>query len=204
MRMGRAIQLGSILSLAIAASGCATTPPLDNPVLVRRAADGIENPVLVSPGAPTATSYHEVFNKALDVLDDYFLIFSESEYEGRIVTRARFAPGYEQIWKIGNPDPRNRLLATFQSIRQQAVLEIRAGERGGYLVYVIVNKELEDVPRPSRAVIGSAVFQEQSTVDRQLDVVGQVYNPNTGRAFIPIGRDWALEQQILQRMRECR
>ena len=43
------------------AAGCATTPPLDNPVLIRTAA--VENPVLVSPGIPTPEAYREVFDQ---------------------------------------------------------------------------------------------------------------------------------------------
>ena len=77
----------------------------------------------------------------------------------QIITKPRIAPGYEQFWKPGNPDPRGRLLATFQTIRQTAVAEIRAGERGGYLVYVVVEKELEDLAKPTQARIGGAVFQ---------------------------------------------
>src|SRR5438105_2663862 len=150
--MARVIRLG--WAVCLGATGCATAPPLDNPVLIRKPADGIENPVLVSPGVPTAGSYQEVFEKVVDVLDDYFVILSANPYEGRVVTMPRIAPGYEQVWKGGNPDPRERLQATFQTIRQTAVVEIRTGERGGYLVYVEVVKELEDLPKPNQATIG--------------------------------------------------
>ncbi|HEY1187864.1 MAG TPA: hypothetical protein VGE74_09415 [Gemmata sp.] len=185
---------------ALGPVGCATAPPLDNPTTVRRAE--IENPVLVSPGQPTAESYREVFEKCVEVLDDYFVLRTPNPYEGKITTQPRSAPGYEQFWKAGNPDPRQRLLATFQSTRQTATIEIRAGERGGYLVYVVVEKELEDVPRPSRATIGNAVFQEAPTVDRQLEVV----TPETvgSRAWIRTGRDYAFEQEILRRIRQCK
>lgn len=195
--------LRAVVILACAALGpvgCATAPPLDNPVAIRRVE--VENPVLVSPGQPTASSYREVFEKCVEVLDDYFDLNTPNPYEGRITTKPRVAPGYEQFWKGGNPDPRLRLLATFQSTRQTATVEIRAGERGGYLVYVVVDKELEDVPRPARATIGNAVFQEAPTVDRQVEVV----TPETAgnRAWIRTGRDYAFEQQILRRIRECR
>src|SRR6185312_7588734 len=83
----------------------------------------------------------------------------------------RIAPGYEQIWRPGNPNPRNRLLATLQTIRQTAVIDIHTGERGGYLVAITVMMEEEDLPRPSRVQTG-AVFQEAPTVDRHLEVVG--------------------------------
>ena len=49
---------------------------------------------------------------------------------------------------------------------------------------------------------GGAVFQELPTVDRQLEVVGPIVSP--GRMWFKIGRDFALEQQILAALRDCR
>jgi hypothetical protein len=184
------------------ATGCtATSPPLSNPLVVRNTAE-IENPVLVSPGQPTAASYREVFEKAIEVLDDYFELQTPNPYEGKITTKPRVAPGYEQFWKSGNPDPRQRLFATFQSVRQTATVEIRAGDRGGYLVYVVVERELEDVPRPALATVGNAVFQESPTVDRQLEVV--TGDTTTNRSWFKVGRDYAFEQEILRRIRQCK
>src|SRR5690348_10746347 len=75
--MARGIRLGWAVALGTAgAAGCATAPPVDNPVLVRRAVDDVENPVLVSPGVPTGVSYREVFEKCIDVVDDYFDILA--------------------------------------------------------------------------------------------------------------------------------
>ena len=193
--------LATALGLA-AIGGCATAPPVDNPLLVRN--EVIENPILVSPGTPTGLSYREVFEKCIDVVDDYYLILVANPYEGKIVTKPRIAPGYEQFWRAGNPDPRSRLMATFQTVRQTAVVEIRTGERGGYFVYVTVEKEQEDISRPSRQTLGSAVFQEAPTVDRNLEVVGPAPASASGLNWFPIGRDYALEQQLLKRIRECR
>lgn len=187
-------------------SGCATAPPLDNPMPlampVLAEQTPVENPVLVSPGMPTPEAYREVFERVVDVLSDYFELLPPNPYDGRIVTLPRIAPGYEQFWKPGNPDPRGRLLATFQTVRQRAVAEIRAGERGGYLVFVMVERELEDLPRPTQARIGNAIFQEAPTVDRRLEVVTADVSPDSG--WFAIGRDYALEQQILRRIRHCR
>ncbi len=193
------LPVAAIMACACA-TGCATAPPLDNPVLVRH--NEIENPVLVSPGQPTAASYREVFEKVVEVLDDYFDLHTPNPYEGRVTTKPRVAPGYEQFWKAGNPDARQRLLATFQSVRQTATVEIRAGERGGYLVYVVVEKELEDVPRPARATVGNAVFQERPSVDRQLEVVTP--DSSADRSWFKVGRDFAFEQEILRRIRQCK
>jgi hypothetical protein len=201
--MGNRARVGwAACLLAAGAAGCMATPPVDNPLLVRAEPAGIENPILVSPGLPTPEAYREVFEKTIDVLDDYFELLPPDPYDGRIVTRPRIAPGFEQFWKPGNPDSRGRLLATLQTIRQTAVAEIRAGERGGYLVYVVVERELEDLPRPSQSRVGNAVFQDAPTVDRQLEVVGG--ETTADHAWFKVGRDYALEQLILHRIRNCR
>jgi len=174
--------------------------PLSMPVLAEQPL--VENPVLVSPGMPTPEAYREVFERVVDVLSDYFELLPPNPYDGRIVTLPRIAPGYERFWKLGNPDPRGRLLATFQTVRQRAIAEIRAGERGGYLVFVLVERELEDLPRPTQARIGNAIFQESPTVDRRLEVVTPEISSEAG--WFSIGRDYALEQQILRRIRYCR
>ncbi|MBY0513232.1 MAG: hypothetical protein K2P78_04885 [Gemmataceae bacterium] len=203
--MARRIGL-ALAAAALGVTGCATAPPLDNPLQVRTpAADCVENPVLVSPGVPTGTSYKEVFEKCVDVLNDYFVLREANPYSGRIVAFPRIAPGYEQPWKAGNPDPRERLLATLQTIRQTAVIEVRTADRGGggYLVSVLVEKELEDLPRPALARFGAAVFQETPTVDRQvIEVVGPATSPDRG--WYKVGRDFAFEQLLLDRIRRCR
>jgi hypothetical protein len=200
--MARGVWLG--WAAAVVLAGCATAPPVDNPIAVRAPGrDDCENPVLVSPGQPTAVSYREVFEKCIDVVDDYFQVVSANPYAGQIVTAPRIAPGYEQVWKGGNPDPRERLLATFQTVRQTCVVTLRTGERGGYLVEVVVEKELEDLPRPSRQSVG-AVFQEAPTVARDLSVVPAAAIAPSGTSWFRIGRDFALEQQLLRRIQSCR
>ncbi|MFO0799156.1 MAG: hypothetical protein U0804_16935 [Gemmataceae bacterium] len=200
--MARGVWLG--WAAAVCLTGCATAPPADNPTAVRGSRDDCENPVLVSPGQPTAASYREVFEKCIEVVDDYFQIAAANPHAGVIITTPRIAPGFEQIWKGGNPDPRERLLATLQTIRQTAVVTIRTGERGGYLVEVVVEKELEDLPRPSRQSVG-AVFQEAPTVDRGLEVIpAAAAAPTTGTGWFRVGRDFALEQQLLRRIQSCR
>jgi hypothetical protein len=199
--MRRGLRVGSV-ACVLAVVGCATAPPLGNPVPVGPLVAEVENPILVSPGVPSGASYAEVFEKTIDILDDYFELLPPDPYDGRIVSKPRIAPGYEQFWKSGNPDARGRLLATFQTIRQTATARIWAGERGGYLVSVEVEKELEDLARPVMSRAGAAVFQEGPTVDRQLEVVGP--DTSADQNWFRIGRDYALEQQILRRIRRCR
>ncbi len=185
--------------------GCASLAPLDNPITVKSNPD-VENPVLVAPGEPDAGTYAEVYEHVIDVLDDYFELKPTSRYSGHIETVPRIAPGYEQPWRSGNPDRHERLLATLQTIRKFAIVDIWAGERGGYKIYIEVRKELIDQDRPSQATAGNAVFRESPTVNRQFDVVGTDSSPVLGpneRPWVPVGRDFAMEQLLLARFREC-
>lgn len=184
--------------VAAAVVGCASVPPLDNPVLVRPAA---ENPALVSPGQPDPASYAEVYERVISVLNDYFEVKRTDRYAGHIETLPRVAPGYEQPWKPGSPDPHERLLATLQSVRHIAIVDIWAGERGGYRVYLEVRKELENAERPQRAIYGNALFREAPTLDRRAEVVSPQSSADYG--WIPVGRDYAFEQLLLRRIQEA-
>jgi hypothetical protein len=189
---------------AVGLTGCSAIPPVENPVLVAPAAGDVENPVLVAPGVPTPVGYAEVYDRVLDAVDDYFDFIPGSRYSGEVRTLPRIAAGYEQPWKPGTPDPRERLLATFQTIRHYAVVRIQAGERGGYRVYVEVYKELEDLARPSAATVGGASFREMPTVDRRVELVSPIAPAD--RTWIPAGRDCAFEQVILRKIQKsmCR
>ncbi len=190
-------------AVALGLTGCASVPPLDNPLLINKTAEPVENPVLVSPGIPNGESYRKVFEKCIDVLNSYkFDILSADMRDGMIITKPRISPGYEQVWKGGNPDPRERLLATLQTTRQIVWIKIDVGERGGYTVKVTVEKEMEDLAKPTRQRIG-AVFQETPTVAREIEVVGPIA-PSTTSSWFPVGRDYACEQLLLRQIRECR
>ncbi|HVK16982.1 MAG TPA: hypothetical protein VM533_08530, partial [Fimbriiglobus sp.] len=108
-------------AIAVGLSGCYAIPPVENPVLVEPAVGDVENPVLVAPGVPSQFTYAEVYDRVLDAVDDYFDFVPGSRASGEVRTLPRIAAGYEQPWKPGTPDPRERLLATFQTIRHTAV-----------------------------------------------------------------------------------
>ncbi len=186
----------------LGAAGCASRPPLDNPALIQAEGNFTENPVLLAPGQPTPEGYEEIYNRVLDSLDDYFPIKPASRYSGVIETLPQLAPGYEQPWKISTPDSRQRLLATFQTMRHRAVARIWAGETGGYRVSIEVYKELEDLPRPSLAASTSPVFVDASSIDRRAEVITGPRSPE--RIWIPAGtaphRDFAFEQIILRKI----
>jgi hypothetical protein len=180
------------------AGGCASGPWFDNPALLRPDPSvRVENPIFL-PQGPFA--YATVFEKVLDTVDDYFEISYANRYDGRIETFPRIAPGFEQPWKPGSPDCDQRLLATLQTIRHRGMVIIHPADDGGFFVDVKIFKELEDIPKPTRATAGAAAFRSDNTVERQYEVIDPtVYESN----WVPIGRDLLLEQMILQRLKKC-
>jgi hypothetical protein len=183
---------------AFALAGCATGPLLENPLHLGAPPPLTHgNPVYV-PQGPMA--YARLFEKVHDVLSDYWEIAYANRYDGRIETHPTIAPGVEQFWKPGSPDPYQRVLAFFQTIRHRAVVQISTADDGGYFVDVKVLQELEDLPNPVRYTAGGATFRLEPTIERQYEVIDTgVFDSN----WVPIGRDKYLEQVILDRIAKC-
>jgi len=180
-----------------AATGCVSGPMQDNPCLIQPLKPSMQDNPLYLPGNPAPQTYGLVFEKVLDVLDDYFEISYSNRYDGRIETFPRVSPGLGQPWKGGSPDLYQRLLSTLQSMRNRAIVLIKPANDGGYFVDVKVYRELEDLAQPLKANTSSAVFRNDVGVERQFEVIDQV---TFDALWIPKGRDIALEQAILCRL----
>lgn len=169
----------------------------DQPPLVNPETFSPDNQILITPNEPGPAAYAVLFDKVLDVIDDYFDIESQNRYDGRIVARPRISPGLEQPWKPGSPDLYERALATVQTYRQRCFVLIQPAEDGGYLIGVTVFKELEDLPKPAHDSAGGATFRSTSTIERQFEIVDPAIVDTN---WIPKGRDCALEQRILNKI----
>lgn len=167
----------------------------ENPVLIRPNKPSVVNNPVYLPLGPA--SYGAVFEKVLDVVDDYFEIAYTNRYDGRIETFPRIAPGLGQPWKGGSPDVYQRLLATLQTMRNRAVVLISPAEDGGYFVDVKVYRELEDLAQPIKANTASAVFRNDLGVERQFEIIDAT---TYDAIWIPKGRDLCFEQEILDRL----
>jgi len=189
-------------TLSILAAGCATGPLHENPTLLRPdfTDNNGENPILVAPGDPGPSAYADVFERVLTVLGDNFRILYMNRYDGTIITHPVTAAGIIQFWKPGSPEVSERLLATAQSYRYRAEVRIEAAQQGGYLVHVVVYKELADIPVPLGPSQNIGAFRGYSTVERQFEVVTP---ESPTRAWIPKGREIGLEQAILNEIRKC-
>ena len=62
------------------------------------------------------------------------------------------------------------------------------------------HKELEDLPRPVRASVGAAIFRNENNVERQFEVIDPTL---FDQAWIFRGRDSALEQELIRRLKRC-
>ena len=96
-------------------TGCDTLPTVNQAgILTEQPQTAIENPLWL-PSGPNA--YGAIFEKAEDIMTEYFEIRYSNRYDGRIDTFPRIAPGFERPWQAGSPDLYGRLHATLQTIR---------------------------------------------------------------------------------------
>jgi hypothetical protein len=198
--MGRTA--GSLVVLMLLA-GCATGPVLDTPPGPppgpATVAPGDEyNPLYTARSGPEA--YQTVFENVLTSLaESGFDLLEHNRYDGHIKTKPRVKPGLVQPFVSGSADFSDRLLATFQSYRQYAVVKIQPAEGGGFFIHVLVYTELEDLPRPTRATAGAVLYQHINDVERQFEIIDPTRFESN---WIPKGRDPLMEQIILHRLRE--
>jgi len=185
--------------LAALAVGCAT-PPAN--VVEMTPVVGVNVPY-VNDGNPVyipLSDYGRVFENCLRVLGDYgFAFFETNRYDGRIETFPRTAPGILLLLKPGSPSLYERTLATMQSYQHRVTLIIHPADQGGFFIEVIARKELEDLARPVRSLLGAATFRTENDVDRTAEVVDENMFDT---AWIYKGRDSCLEQEIIRRLKK--
>ena len=146
------------------------------------------------------------WEQIVDVVDDYFRVQQESRVQtvGSVVTEGRIDtfPQVGATWLEPHlPDSDgwdNRWESTFQTIRRQAVLLV-IPQQGGYLIDAVVNKELEDLPRPENSTAGAASFRHDNSLPSRLNE--SVSRTRFSKNWIPLGRDFLIEQQLLAEIR---
>lgn len=156
----------------------------------------IENPLFIPP-----VDRELLWNQTIDAVDDYFRIEREDRVrliggiltEGRIDTFPTIGSTLFEPWRNDSTAGYEKLHATLQSIRRRGTIRIIPSE-GGYLLDVVVQKELEDLDKPEHATAGGATLRHDGTLVRQESAPGR-FSVTLG--WIPIGRDVTLEQRIL-------
>src|SRR5262245_29533494 len=189
---GKTFVLYCLACLALCPAGC-------KGLFHRRGAavsGAIENPLFIPP-----VDRELLWNQTVDSVDDYFRIEREDRVrsiggvltEGRIDTFPTIGSTMLEPWRRDSTPGYEKFHATLQSIRRRATVRVIPVE-GGYLLDVVVQKELEDLDKPEHATAGGATLRHDGTLVRQEGAPGR-YSVTLG--WIPIGRDITLEQRIL-------
>ena len=182
----RSFAIPAVLLLPLFFCGCVTGP--------RTAWTHNPNPLILAGGHPDL-----VWERLISVVNDYrFEIARESRLEGVVDTHYRTGAGIFEPWHRDAVGLENRLEGTLQSIRRKAILTVRPTRPGGWAINVQVHKELEDVNGLVARSPGGATFHDSEPLERDLN---QVVGQSGPSGWIPLGRDHALEKDMLASIR---
>jgi len=155
-----------------------------------------------SPIFVPAANDEYVWEQIADVVNDYFTIGREQQVrrsgeawsEGRLETQYQGGAGWLEPFRKDSVGTFNKWESTFQTIRRKALVRV-IPDANGYVVEVIVEKELEDLPHPERASASVAAFPNDFSLPnpRSGDVSRTLCSPR----WLPLGRDPALEAKML-------
>jgi hypothetical protein len=159
-------------------------------------AEFMPNPLELPPQADQF-----VWSQVVDTIDDYFRVAREQPVQnsdgmildGRLETAYQIGASLAEPWRKDSTAGFERLQSSLQSIRRRAIVTVRP-QGAGYMIEVIVQKDLEDTDRSQFATEIPTVQRHDGTVIRRNEVFGE--NPET-LGWIPLGRDTSLEQVIL-------
>lgn len=197
-QVAAAIALGAV---AAAATGCELGPAVPlyappYPFAALRKPAPTPNPLFVP-----AQSADLIWDGVVDAMDDYFPVDWEDPIrvvdgvvlEGRLQTVPVTGATLLEPWRRDSSTAQARLESTLQSIRRRGEATATPTS-GGYLIYVAVYQELEDVPTPENSAASASNFSNSDS-PRRFDAPTAAAPPTLG--WISQGRDECLEQRIL-------
>ena len=159
-------------------------------------------PAFANPMSVPAANDEFAWEQIVDVVTEYFTVTREQQVrrsgeawsEGRIETAYQGGASWLVPFRKDSVGSFNRWESTFQTIRRKALVRVMP-DANGFAVEVIVEKELEDLPHPERAMAGAAAFRfDQSLPSDRAQEVGRTFS---SERWLPLGRDAALEAKML-------
>jgi hypothetical protein len=184
-------------------------PPLGGPLSTDFGFPSQQSVISTIPNPlPVRVTNHEfAWDQIADVVSDYFPIEREQRVQlvGNVLTEGRIETPFQTGATIFEPQRRdsvgafNRWESTFQTIRRRASIRVLPDQQG-YLVEVQVERQLEDLPRPESSTAGAATFGSDTSLPQ--DRVSRIHRSRESPLWIPLGRDQALEQQMLADIRQ--
>ena len=182
--------------------------PLAACLLAGCAAVAVRAPDAPAPAVVLRTQNSEAaWERTVSTLHRFgFRTAVENKLDGTIETRYVVGSGTQEFWREDSVGFANRLEDTLQSTRRRVVATVRpaggfdgaGGGAAGYEVRVRAFKEQEDVRGVVANTTGGATFQNRNPLDRELQAVNGQFGPS---AWVPLGRDPALEEAIVAALR---
>ncbi|WP_233200141.1 hypothetical protein [Blastopirellula marina] len=161
----------------------------------------VENPAFVQFGDPDA-----LWEQIVDAVDDNFRIKDEQRVrvvagqltEGRLETFPTIGSTLFEPWRTDSTRGYEKLESTLQTIRRTVIVRVLP-EQGGYLIDVEVRKELEDLRGRPTDVADIDLLRHDGTL--RMDPQGRPIQQTQTLGWIPLGRDYELEQRLIQDIR---
>ena len=165
------------------------------------------NPVLVTPNPLPVPLYPRelVMDEVSDEIEDYFRIIKEQRIrladniliEGFIDTEPTIGSTWLEPWKKDSTRGFELAHATLQTVRRWARVRV-IPTADQYLIDVRVYKELEDLDQPLQSPVSGHSLRHDNSLDYDREFRDSL-QPNRG--WIPMGRDYSLEQTILENLK---
>ena len=185
----------------------------------------VPNPIQITPVRRDAGTDSRIFHACVDTVDDFFRIASQQPVlstggmlvDGRIETAPLVGGSIFEPWRKDTTAGFERLQSTLQSVRRRALVTVRpaisspsvtrddlgpapaTADVAGYVVEVVVVKELEDVDAAQGTESVNNASRHDGTIVRRDD---RFDDSPISLGWIPQGRDVQLEQRILQQIVE--
>jgi hypothetical protein len=144
-------------------------------------------------------------SQVADEIDNYFRIYREEDIrlvdnvisEGWIETHPKIGATILEPWHRDSTRGFERRHATLQTVRRFAKVRV-IPVANGYQLDVKVYKELEDLPEPQQSTVtGRTLWHDSNLEPSDLSEIRSTADPKN-RSWIPMGRDFSLEQLILR------
>ncbi|PQO36562.1 hypothetical protein C5Y97_12730 [Blastopirellula marina] len=147
-----------------------------------------------------------MWEQIVDAVDDNFRIKDEQRVrvvagqltEGRLETFPTIGSTLFEPWRTDSTRGYEKLESTLQTIRRTVIVRVLP-EQGGYLIDVEVRKELEDLRGRPTDVADIDLLRHDGTL--RMDPQGRPIQQTQTLGWIPLGRDYELEQRLIQDIR---
>lgn len=161
----------------------------------------VSNPMIVP-----LTDRWLLMDQVSDEIDDYFKIYREERIrildgvmsEGWIETHPKIGSTLLEPWAKDSTPGFEKLHASLQTVRRFSKVRV-IPTVNSFQIDVKVFKELEDLKQPKLATITGRRFRNDSSLD--VDVTDP-WLEDLNEGWIPMGRDFSLEQKILRNIQE--